>query len=1350
MNSHEEPASGDSTDLPPTTFKPTDLVAKHRALLSIANSLALWHARGRLYGSISLLQLKESGWKLPPPPERIGIAEFCGEAHWYMPSSASLSLQIPSTLLEAGPILAEAGLTASPEVVDCFVLGQLACQLFGDCNAGEYLRSPRSVARIPAGMRSFIDAALGFNKSQRVEELDELVRRLELVNFKTIDPSGDLTQADRPSKEESGTEEQSDLDVPFKTLGHFRILRMIGHGGMGDVYEGLDESLKRRVAIKILPAALGREPSFVQRFYSEASSAAKIIHPNIVQIYFIGQDHGHHFFAMEFVNGDSLAGLLATRLQLEILDAVSIVEQVLRGLSAAHAHALVHRDVKPGNILLENKTNRCLLVDFGLVKSLYEVNGPTHSGMVLGTMDYISPEQGRGKPVDGRSDIYALGVVFYELICGKLPFVADSPTSMIFQHVYERPAPLHKVAPRTPMAISAIVARMMAKDPLRRYPDAHAVLADLQAFRDGVALPSNSVQQLAEDPLSFSRPVQSAREEVARSVIVRAPNFDLYDDDLEVLNQVSPPLFGRLISRVHDWIEQRSPAFAQRMQNTQMQVDRAVLKLERHRDHLAVLDSDARLILKKLKQQLATCDPDKGAEGSKSLVNELQFAVSEQQEQSDQIHAQLNRIKAQLAQVRTERDVLVARLQAADAKRRMHVDDRRTFPLFRLMLGLFLSLCALGLFWRNYRFFAYVMPNVSSVSTEKNSIVKPTYFTGQWPATGENEFAIPLPANVRSMAVITEDMLGQPYHSVYASLDNDMVAALTYRRDQNHVYGNSFVTGPVGVHAVAISPSRTYVAFATEDGSIPIFQTSLAGKEVYRRLEGHQKPATSINFSADETELISVSSDQTIRGWEIQSGSEKRREKLPDAYTPLMASNRSNNPILLGPRRLIAGYQDAFQLRVWDAINNRLINSIPVGGVTSAMAIDNKGDTAYCFASSVISVWNTKTGLKIREFAFGSEAAAFAVDANRALTLSGQQAHLWNTQTGELIESKDFTLASDVTHLTLSQNGETAFAATRNKQLRIVNLTKVPPPKGWVHSFYESTPIYSLDVANDSTWAAGGSKDSIFLWNLNLPASSYKLDTLSQVSVVQFSPYGDYLAYGTGQKGSKLNYVGVRELQQNSLERLKHRGEDWRKLTNFEGPLSALAWDAYGKRVLASSEDGAIKIWAPKADMVETSTQLLLPIVGLENLTKSSMALLLTASGAIRSWKWNSTSPSSEFFYSKNDVLQIAMSVPQNDLLAIASREGKIIVYEIESQKLLVSLEFGNDSVTKLRFVPTSRRLVSGHSSGLIRVWDIRESREIAKFEKGQAPISALAITPNGRFLLSVALGKTVDVWELP
>jgi serine/threonine-protein kinase len=264
----------------------------------------------------------------------------------------------------------------------------------------------------------------------------------------------------------------------------YRLERRLGVGGMATVQLAFDTRLERYVAVKLLAEHLAEDSSFVSRFQREALAAARLVHPNIVQVFDFGSDRhsGRQFIVMEFVDGHSCAELLRDKGPMAPRDAVEILAQACRGLDYAHRNGVVHRDVKPGNLLV-NTDGVVKLADFGIAKAA-EQSDITKVGSVLGTAAYLSPEQARGEPAGPASDLYALGVVSYQLMAGKLPYEAASLTDLARLQEGGSPPRLSEEARDVPEALSAVVARALARDPKRRYADA-AEMED--ALRDGLA-----------------------------------------------------------------------------------------------------------------------------------------------------------------------------------------------------------------------------------------------------------------------------------------------------------------------------------------------------------------------------------------------------------------------------------------------------------------------------------------------------------------------------------------------------------------------------------------------------------------------------------------------------------------------------------------------------------------------------------------------------------------------------------------------------------------------------------------------------------------------------------------------
>ena len=264
--------------------------------------------------------------------------------------------------------------------------------------------------------------------------------------------------------------------------GRYRLVRLVARGGMAEVWEADDDVLGRRVAVKILHAHLADDESFLARFRREAIAAARLSHPNVVATFDTGVDDGVAYIVMELVEGRTLRQVLANVGALDPRRAVRIAAQVADALDYAHRAGVIHRDVKPGNILLA-EDDHVKVADFGIAKAaidaLEDATGSgalstelTRSGAIVGTAKYLSPEQVSDAPVDGRSDVYALGVVLYEMLCGRAPFVGDTDVAVAVQHTTATRLSPRQVRAGIPRSLEAIVLRAMAKDPARRYPTA--------------------------------------------------------------------------------------------------------------------------------------------------------------------------------------------------------------------------------------------------------------------------------------------------------------------------------------------------------------------------------------------------------------------------------------------------------------------------------------------------------------------------------------------------------------------------------------------------------------------------------------------------------------------------------------------------------------------------------------------------------------------------------------------------------------------------------------------------------------------------------------------------------------
>ncbi|MHB8964341.1 MAG: Stk1 family PASTA domain-containing Ser/Thr kinase [Coriobacteriia bacterium] len=265
----------------------------------------------------------------------------------------------------------------------------------------------------------------------------------------------------------------------------YRVIERIGAGGMAEVFKAVDEVLGRTVAVKVLHPRYAAEPNFVARFRQEASAAANLSHPSIVNIYDWGQDDSTYYIVMEYVNGTDLKSLVEQHGPLDPMRAADYASQVCSALAVAHGYDIIHRDIKPHNIVL-TPDGTIKVMDFGIARAGNTTM--TQTGSVLGTAQYISPEQAQGRALGPASDLYSLGVTLYEMVTGRVPFDADTPVAVALKQVNEDAVPPRRVRPSIPASLEAVIMRSMRKNPAERYDSAAEMRDDLKRVISGSAV----------------------------------------------------------------------------------------------------------------------------------------------------------------------------------------------------------------------------------------------------------------------------------------------------------------------------------------------------------------------------------------------------------------------------------------------------------------------------------------------------------------------------------------------------------------------------------------------------------------------------------------------------------------------------------------------------------------------------------------------------------------------------------------------------------------------------------------------------------------------------------------------
>ncbi len=284
----------------------------------------------------------------------------------------------------------------------------------------------------------------------------------------------------------TGTRPSSPVGLhPGSTFaGRYQVLEEIGRGGMGSVYRVLDQEIDEKIALKVLNPEIAADSRTIERFRNELKTARQISHKNVCRMYHFGRDEGLDYITMEFVQGEDLKSMIRMMGRLSPGRAVSIARQVCEGLAEAHGLGVIHRDLKPQNIMID-RDGHVKVMDFGIARTL-KTEGMTSPGMVVGTPRYMSPEQTEGKDVDERSDIYALGIILYEMLTGRVPFEGDSPLDIAVKQRIEAPPDPKKINPEIPETLNRLILRCLAKDKGRRYPNAQALAAELSEIAAGI------------------------------------------------------------------------------------------------------------------------------------------------------------------------------------------------------------------------------------------------------------------------------------------------------------------------------------------------------------------------------------------------------------------------------------------------------------------------------------------------------------------------------------------------------------------------------------------------------------------------------------------------------------------------------------------------------------------------------------------------------------------------------------------------------------------------------------------------------------------------------------------------
>jgi WD40 repeat protein len=1127
-------------------------------------------------------------------------------------------------------------------------------------------------------------------------------------------------------------------------LGPYRLLKVLGTGGMGVVFEAEDPHLGRVVAVKTLLAHRTVDPSARQRFLREARLAAAVRHENIVTIFQVGEDRDVPYLAMELLNGEALEARFERVGQLSVVEVVRIGTELARGLAAAHQQGLIHRDVKPANVWLEAETGRVKLLDFGLARALSREPQLTEEGAIVGTPAFMSPEQVSGQDVDHRADLFSLGCILYTLATGVQPFRGKEMVATLMAVASHQPRPPHERSPEVPASLSGLVMSLLAKEPAQRPANASAVVESLAAIAQELKEPGRTRKSSVRRWAAAALALLFVGVLVTAAVVLR-----IQTDRGEVTVQTDDPHIELVAQRNGTLVQIRDTKSGQ---TWQLDTKKYTLSMADRPDGLTIaLPDDQPFTLRRRGEGVVTIRRDSKSRPPIPVVRKTTTLPLDSLRRQDIPLAALGWPGG------GDPKQAPAELVAILGDGRLRLLGDIGFPDFSPD-GKYLA-----------------VPSGADVALFDA-------VTGQYLRTLaiSSKSAIP-PYRVRF----------SPDSATLACADPDQLVRLLDVATGREIATLSGHRGPV--YGLAFSPDGQTLASAGADGLVLVWD--VAKKAPRHTLRNHTGEVVSVEFSPDGTRLASGARDATARIWDLAEGKQHRVLRVEHFINPLHIC------VAFSPdgKQLACGSESAVTL--WDARTFQEASTLrePAAFVTftrdsrallTSHVWHDKGEVHQMKRLSAVS------GEVLATLPLGSQGAflwcRLSPDGKTLATrATGERVlRLYDAETGKprFSDLGHTNMALDVA---FSPNGQLLASSSSDSTVRLWDLATGKAKRTLTG---HTGLVRGAAFSPDGKLLASGDEANLRLWEVVSGRQLWAFgDQKGPFERVAFSPDGKLLA-AASQDGT----VGLWDVSGRGQLRVFKEFKSWVISVTFSSDGKNLAavsldrtvvvWDvATGARVrtLQHLAPGMAVAFVPKGEELITSwddglihkqslsdgklTQTLHgPSPGLQGLAVRSDGRLIAASGAggtLQLWDLSATPPQQRVFYlfpHGHWVRSPAFS-PDGRHLATANPDGTVYVFRLgpPGKTTLPGLPSPDPIVTDskpfvghqggIAWVAYSRNGKWGFSTGwdgTARMWDLATGKEVHRLRHPKR-VLRLAVTPDDRYLVTSCEDDLVRVWDL-